>query len=535
MKIAAIYARVSTAHQEQEKTIESQIAEVKERLEKDNVILGEGMLFKDEGWSGENLERPALDSLRDAIRLRKIDLLYCYDLGRLSRNFLNQLILKEEFKAMGIKLISLHDIQARNPEEDLMQNVMGLFHSYDRIKIGEKFRRGKQFKVKSGKLLGYTAPYGYRLIKKSSSNDSSFEILNEEAEVVKLMFTLISEKGYTIKKLAEYLHEKEIKPRKSLNGKWSRGRLSTLLSNSTYYGEARYFKTEAIEPKNPTSKEKYRKIKKSSRRLRPEEDHVSVRVPAIISKEMFDKAQAVIKNNTVFSKRNKKNYDYILTKLIRCPCGRARSGEGDVSRGHYYYRCTDRLYDKSSRTCYEKAVRADILDKLVWEEVSTLLTSPLLLKQQLDRWTNKQQTYSPATQFNTEAIETKLIKLKEEEKRYLKAYGEGLIDETLFKEQMSAVRAEIRSLESTIEETNKITHPKNTPIKLPDLEALCGKMKSWLTQVSPDDKKYILRQVIQNITATQQEATVIGKVPLEIPENTKNIEYESIHRHRRPS
>lgn len=251
---------------------------------------------------------------------------------------------------MGIELISLHDIQARNPEEDLMQNVMGLFHSYDRIKIGEKFRRGKQFKVKSGKLLGYTAPYGYRLIKKSSSNDSSFEILNEEAEVVKLMFTLISEKGYTIKKLADYLHEKEIKPRKSLNGKWSRGRLSTLLSNSTYYGEARYFKTEAIEPKNPTSKEKYRKIKKSSRRLRPVEDQVSVRVPAIISKEMFDKAQAVIKNNTVFSKRNKKNYDYILTKLIRCACGRARSGEGDVSRGHYYYRCTDRLYDKSSRT-----------------------------------------------------------------------------------------------------------------------------------------------------------------------------------------
>lgn len=182
--------------------------------------------------------------------------------------------------------------------------------------------------------------------------------------------------------------------------------------------------------------------------------------------------------------------------------------------------------------CYEKAVRADILDKLVWEEVSTLLTSPLLLKKQVDRWTNKQQTYSPATQFNTEAIETKLIKLKEEEKRYLKAYGEGLIDETLFKEQMSAVRAEIRSLESTIEETNKITHPKNTPIKLPDLEALCGKMKSWLTQVSPDDKQYILRQVIQNITATQQEATVIGKVPLEIPENTKNIEYESIHRYR---
>ncbi len=93
MKIAALYARVSTGNQEKQETILSQIAEIKERIKSDGLILGDNLSFYDDGWSGSVLARPNLDRLRDAIKAKLFQVLYIYDLGRLSRDFTNQLVL----------------------------------------------------------------------------------------------------------------------------------------------------------------------------------------------------------------------------------------------------------------------------------------------------------------------------------------------------------------------------------------------------------------------------------------------------------
>ena len=63
MRKAAIYARVSTEKQENEKTIESQIKELRKFCEKNSLLIVKE--YVDDGWSGETLARPALDQLRD--------------------------------------------------------------------------------------------------------------------------------------------------------------------------------------------------------------------------------------------------------------------------------------------------------------------------------------------------------------------------------------------------------------------------------------------------------------------------------------
>lgn len=85
MKRAALYARVSTARQEQEETIDSQISEVKERILADGNSVTKSLIFIDEGYSGSILERPALDKMLDAAKNGDFDVIYIYDLGRLSR------------------------------------------------------------------------------------------------------------------------------------------------------------------------------------------------------------------------------------------------------------------------------------------------------------------------------------------------------------------------------------------------------------------------------------------------------------------
>jgi len=87
---AALYARVSTNRQEELETIESQLAEIKERIKGDGNILQPENIFVDDGWTGEILQRPSLDAMRDAAQEGKFTVLYVYDRGRLSRVFAYQ-------------------------------------------------------------------------------------------------------------------------------------------------------------------------------------------------------------------------------------------------------------------------------------------------------------------------------------------------------------------------------------------------------------------------------------------------------------
>ena len=259
MKISALYARVSTSGQEKEKTIDSQIAEIELRAKEDGNKIDENLKFSDNGWSGELLARPALDSLRDAIKNKSFEVLYIYDLGRLSRNFLNQLILKKEFVEAGIQIISLHDINGESQESMLAQNVMGLFHDYERIKIAERFRRGKLYKAKSGVLFGWQAPYGYKYVKSDEKDKGCFEINEQEAKVVRLIFNLLALEHLSLRKIIKRLYELKIK---SPEGKqiWAMSNLSRLVKREDYIGIAYYNKSLAIRPIK-SNDQIYKKIK----------------------------------------------------------------------------------------------------------------------------------------------------------------------------------------------------------------------------------------------------------------------------------
>lgn len=85
MTTVSLYARVSSRQQAQENTIESQIAELERRIGSDGHELLDEHRFVDNGYSGSNLERPGLESLRDRVAEGKIDKIYIHSPDRLSR------------------------------------------------------------------------------------------------------------------------------------------------------------------------------------------------------------------------------------------------------------------------------------------------------------------------------------------------------------------------------------------------------------------------------------------------------------------
>jgi site-specific DNA recombinase len=83
----AVYARVSSDHQARQRTIESQLADLRVRAEEDGLDWSQLSTFVDDGHSGESLERPALERLRDGVALAEIGAIYIHSPDRLARRY----------------------------------------------------------------------------------------------------------------------------------------------------------------------------------------------------------------------------------------------------------------------------------------------------------------------------------------------------------------------------------------------------------------------------------------------------------------
>jgi site-specific DNA recombinase len=534
MKIAAAYVRVSTDAQADEQTYQTQIDEVKLRAKSDGNALSTELIYLDDGWSGAILERPSLDRLRQDARERKFEVLYVYDKGRLSRVFIHQEIIIDELRSFGIEFISLHDINGSSPEEKMMGGVMGIFHEYDRVKIAERFRLAKLSKVRHGGLLGYNPPYGYDYVpvrgKGSLKVNGQFTINEEEARVVRMLMDWVGNEGLSLRQARTRLYEHKIPPKKHKNIIWTTGPLRRLLANETYIGKHYYNKSESCLPRSPKPKTednryKNRHTNKTSRKSRPREEWLLIEVPSIVDRKLFAKVQKRLLLNKKFSRRNNSKNDYLLTGLVYCDCGKTRTGEG--VNGHTYYRCTDRLSRfPLPRTCTRGGVSVKILDTLTWNQIEALLSSRVLLKQQAEKWIKSNSSQS--IESESKRIKDDLAQLLFEEKRYAKAYGEGIMSGSIYREQMESLIARRKTL---LDRHKAATHEAaaKPPIDATTLAAVALKV---LSELSFDEKKAIVRQLVTKINVTQEEVTIWGNIPI-TPESKVGLSAE--HRPSRPA
>ena len=157
----ALYARVSSDKQKGEKTIDSQIEALLAQASQRHWQIPEEWIFRDEGYSGSNLERPALEKLRDLVYEGRIQTVFVYAPDRLARKFALQALLLEEFSKHGADIEFMRSVKGETPEEQLLLQMQGMIAEYERSMIIERCRRGKRHKARRGcvnVLCG--APYG---------------------------------------------------------------------------------------------------------------------------------------------------------------------------------------------------------------------------------------------------------------------------------------------------------------------------------------------------------------------------------------
>lgn len=525
MKKAALYARVSTARQEQEETIDSQIAEVKQRILNDDALLSSENVYIDEGYSGSMLERPSLDAMLEAAKNKEFDVLYIYDLGRLSRQLSHLLIVTEQLEKYDREVISLHERITGTPEDKFLLHIMGSMHEYERAKIAERFRRGKMYKARSGKIVGYNPPYGYNYNKETGE----LEINASEAIVVRNIFNWVVEEGLSAYAIIQRLHDEGFHPAKQMNEYWSRGPIARILKNETYFGKHHFNKTESILPHSRTQDTgKYRKIQKTGRRIRPREEWIEFDVPAIITEDLFNKAQVQLQRNSNFNSKNR-IHQYLLTSLIKCTCGANRNGDGPT--GKKYYRCTARhRFQPIETKCRVGGLNVQVTDALVWMEISKLLSDPKMIRKHAERWL--EQRTIQKTNTNSQTHNEALKSLKNEQKRYLDVYGKGLIDEELFSLKMSETNKQIKTLSAQLANSSK----NRGIVDKIDIEELILKAARKIGKLEFEQKKFIIERVIDKIVASPKEITIWGHIPLpSLTPAYEKVNHVSQYRNRRPS
>ena len=150
MKTAAIYTRVSSDQQKENKTIGSQVDELLNFAEQQGYVVPDEYVFKDEGYSGAILVRPGLEKVRDLSAEGQIQAVLIYSPDRLSRNYAYQVVLIDEFASCGTEVLFVNSPKGDTPEEALLLQLQGMISEYERAIIKERSRRGKRFKAKSG-------------------------------------------------------------------------------------------------------------------------------------------------------------------------------------------------------------------------------------------------------------------------------------------------------------------------------------------------------------------------------------------------
>lgn len=162
-----------------------------------------------------------------------------------------------------------------------------------------------------------------------------------EAWAVRQMYGWVVEEGLSANRVVHRLNQLHIRPRKG--GQWVLSSVLKVLHNEMYAGVWHYNKHKSCEPHTRRVLEKYHQKSKSSVRVRPRSEWISLVLPkalSIIERERWERVQRVLARNKAFSPRNEK-HQYLLKGLVRC-AGCDATFVGDGWHGSFYYRCARR-------------------------------------------------------------------------------------------------------------------------------------------------------------------------------------------------
>jgi len=521
MRMAAIYARVSSEQQREENTIASQTASLIEFAKSHDLEVPKEWVFEDEGYSGATLERPGLERVRDLAAEGQIQVVLAYSPDRLSRKYAYQILLIEEFARHGVETLFVKSPQGDSAEDQLLVQFQGMIAEYERAQILERSRRGKRHRAQAGEVSVMSgAPYGYRYIRKTDEVPAAYVVDEAEAGVVRRVYQMYTIEGLSIGEITRRLNTEGVPARKA--GRWERSVVWGVLRNPAYCGVACFGKTRISARTRVMRPQRRRGTTTPSTTAghqRPREEWIEIPVPALVTEESFARAQELLYQNKIRSRR-RTIAPSVVQGLVSCAkCGYAlsRTSTQTSARKIHYYKCigSDSWRKLGGPVCdNSRFIRQELLDQIVWAEVIRLLEEPALIHQELDRRLAAARTSDP-TAKREQSLQRELTHVGKGIERLLTAYQEGLLSLEQLRERMPALRHRQQTLSAELQAIADQTNDRAAFLRLAEtLTAFLARLRSAAETLSVMERQKIVRLLVKDVLVGEDTITIRHSIPI---------------------
>ena len=298
--------------------------------------------YDDGGFSGSNVNRPALKELLADAEAGKIDIIVVYKIDRLSRSICDFAELTRQFDKWDVSFVSVtQDINTATSSGRMMLNILVTFAQYEREVISERIRDKFAASRKKGMWMGGAVPLGYRV------QDRKLLIEPKEAEVIWRIFNRFVE-IQSSKQIAMELNAEGVTTKRG--GSWDIPKIYRVLNSYTYLGKVNY-KGEIYDGEHE----------------------------AIIEQSVWDTVHEFLKANTPRTDNTKKVESISPLKgVLFCGhCGGPIYPTVTKKKGrrYTYYRCL-RDSKRAISLCPIKQIAASAVEAVVYERISAIFRTP---------------------------------------------------------------------------------------------------------------------------------------------------------------
>jgi site-specific DNA recombinase len=520
--MAAIYARVSSEQQREENTIASQTASLIEFAKSHDLEVPEEWVFEDKGYSGATLERPGLERVRDLAAEGHIQVVLAYAPDRLSRKYAYQILLIEELARHGVETLFVRAPQGDSAEDQLLVQFQGMIAEYERAQILERSRRGKRHRAHSGEISVLSgAPYGYRYIRKTDEAPAAYTVYEAEAGVVRRIYEMYTLQGLSIGEITRRLNAEGI-PTRKVSARWERSTVWAVLRNPAYRGVACFGKTRASARTRVMRPQRRRGVTAPTMtegHERPREEWIEIPVPALVNEESFARAQELLQENKIRSRRRTIEPSVVqgLVSCQKCGYAFARTSTRTSARKIHYYKCigSDSWRKLGGPVCdNRRLVRQDLLDQIVWAEVIRLLEDPTLIQQELDRRLAAARSSDP-TKKHEQNLQRELIHVGKGIERLLNAYQEGLLSIEQLRERMPGLRQREQMLRTELRAIADQVNDRAAFLRLAEtLTAFLTRLRSTAETLNVAERQRIVRLLVKDVLVGDNDITIRHSIPI---------------------
>ena len=477
----ALYTRVSTDNQMgDEGSLETQEARLRSSVASRQAPHVVARVFREEGASGKNLDRPRMQEMLAAVRAGQIDVVMVTRLDRLSRSLLDFYELHRAFEAKNVQFVSLNEsFDTSQPIGRAMLKLVLVFAELEREQTADRTRIAMQARAERGLWNGGAPPLGY-----DSDGNGHLSINEGEAAVVREVFEKMPELR-SVREVARYLNAKGLRQKRySSRRQGDKGEreftnsvVEIMLKNRLYLGEVPHCGN-------------WHKGQHE----------------AIVDSVSFDRVQNIREDNRRGAKAPRENrpHEYLLTGLARCPaCGCAlTSGTTMNSAGtrYFYYRCVSVSKDARS-TCPIGQLPAGPLEDAVLAIVRRAASDPVLVERAIKE----------SNRIAKELLEPARERLKGLQADYAanKADRNHLLDALMAlkgsgsdtaAERMASLEARGRALQSAIaDEEGKLGVDETRSLSLAAIHTVLRDFDELYTHFTPGERRELLHEIVDEV------------------------------------